>query len=567
METNLRIAIAQINSTVGDLGGNSKKIVNFIKKAKALKSDMVTFPELAICGYPPEDLLLKGHFVKDNIEALNFIIREVANITAILGFVDIDNNGNLYNAAAIIQDRQLKGVYHKMELPNYGVFDEKRYFTPGHKPAIFTQNKLTFGVNICEDIWKAKNTANAQRMSGVDIIVNISASPYYAGKVAVRNKMLIERAHETGSYICYNNLVGGQDELVFDGSSLIIDPRGKTKCAAMQFEEDLLACDLHIKCAREDSANSKKYRCIKLKNFKYNRKPALPAREIKQLNSTAQTYNALVLGTKDYVAKNGFKKVIMGLSGGIDSSLTAAIACDAIGQDNVVGVSMPSRYSSNETQMDACALADNLKIKLITISINSIFDIYLRALQKEFFSLERDTTEENLQARIRGNLLMALSNKFGWLVLATGNKSEISVGYCTLYGDMAGGFSVIKDVLKTRVYELAAFVNKKSKKRLIPESVIEREPTAELKTGQRDQDSLPPYPVLDEILKEYVEEDKNFDQIISNTKFAPEVIKDIIKKVDSNEYKRRQASPGVKITPKAFGKDRRFPIVNLYREY
>lgn len=563
----LRIALAQINPTVGDLRGNAEKITSFIMQAQELKADIVTFPELTICGYPPEDLLLKPHFVRDNLKALDSLIKRISGIIAVVGFVNTDKKGNLYNAAGIIHNGKLKGVYHKIELPNYGVFDEKRYFQPGANPSIFTLGRIAFGVNICEDIWASGGVAKFQADKGARLIINISASPYNAGKGVLRKKMLVERAKKTKAYICYNNLVGGQDELVFDGGSLILDPGGEEKATGKQFEEDLVMADLSIRALSEPKINLRHKNCTRLAELKDTKKPDLPKRKYKKLGRINEIYSALVLATRDYMRKNGFEKALIGLSGGIDSSLTAVIACDAIGKENVIGISMPSRYSSPGTRSDAKVLADNLGIRLVIVPVDSIFKMYLLVLEKEFLGLPRDVTEENLQARIRGNILMALSNKFGWLVLTTGNKSETSVGYCTLYGDMAGGFAVIKDVPKTLVYELAGFRNGKENRRLIPESIFTREPSAELKPHQKDRHSLPPYSVLDAILKEYVEEDSSFEEIVLSTKFNPEIVKAMIQKVDGNEYKRRQAAPGIRITPKAFGKDRRFPITNGYREF
>lgn len=564
MEKILRIALAQINPTVGDLEANTAKIADFIKQAQKLKTDIITFPELAICGYPPEDLLLKEHFVKDNLRVLYLLIKKTFGIVAVVGFVDKDRNGNLYNAAGIICNGKLKGTYRKIELPNYGIFDEKRYFQQGKSLPIFELGGIKFAVNICEDIWRAKGVAKFQADKGAKVIINISASPYHMGKVKLRENMLIERAKETRAYICYSNLVGGQDELAFDGASVVLDPEGKKIAEAKQFEEDLVIVDLPVKAKSKSRLRDKKF--IRLCELKRVSKPALPKRKYKKLNKINEVYNALVLGTRDYVRKNGFEKAVVGLSGGIDSSLTAIIVCDAIGSENVVGISMPSRYSSQETQADAKVLANNLGIKFIVVPIDSIFSVYLATLDKKFAGLERDVTEENIQARIRGNILMAFSNKFGWLVLTTGNKSETSVGYCTLYGDMAGGFAVIKDVPKTLVYELARFRSEKDKKERIPKSVFERAPSAELKANQKDRDTLPTYSVLDSILKAYVEEDKSFEDITVK-KINSEVVKNVIQMVDRNEYKRRQAPPGIKITPKAFGKDRRLPITNRYKEY
>jgi NAD+ synthase (glutamine-hydrolysing) len=572
MNNSFRIAIAQINATVGDLSGNLRKIIEYVKTAKGLEADIVVFPELAICGYPPEDLLLKKHFVKDNLKALDSIIENTSDITAIVGFADRRSvkNFTLYNAAAVIHNGGLKGVYHKRALPNYGVFDEKRYFTPGNENFIFTLGRLKFGITICEDIWENKGPYKVQAELGAKLLINISASPYYAGKRETRKKMLAERAKSTKTFICYANLLGGQDELVFDGGSFIFNPQGELIASGEQFEEDMVVADLDMhpfsrSTFSRKGLRHKPCRCIRLSYKEDNvEKPALSRRIFKALDGIEEIYEALVLGARDYVRKNGFEKVIIGLSGGIDSSLTALIACDALGKENVIGVSMPSRYSSQETQADAMLLARNLGITFMFIPINAIFNVYLITLEKTFFGLNRDITEENIQARIRGNILMALSNKFGWLVLTTGNKSETSVGYCTLYGDMAGGFAAIKDVTKTLVYELADFRNKMNSQKVIPESVFKREPTAELKFDQRDQDMLPPYSVLDEILIDYIEKDKGFEEIASKRK-DPKIVEKVIGMVDRNEYKRRQSPPGIKITPKAFGKDRRLPITNKYR--
>jgi len=560
----VRVALSQINPTVGDLKGNAEKILHFVKEAKKVKADIVTFPELSVCGYPPEDLLLKKRFVKDNLKTLEFIAGNISGIIAVIGFVGEDEEGNIYNSAAIVKDRKIKSVYNKIELPNYGVFDEKRYFKQGNKIPVFVVGKIAFGVSICEDIWKKNGVAKIQKDRGAKIIINISSSPYHTGKVKLREKLLMERTEETKAYICYNNLVGGQDELVFDGASLILSPEGKEIARGKQFEEDLVIADLKVNSESEFKSKEYDY-IIELGNLEDIELPVLKIKKPKRLTPLEEIYKALTLGTRDYVRKNGFEKVVIGLSGGIDSSLTAVIACDALGKENVVGISMPSRYSSEGTRKDAKILAQNLGIKFIEIPIDKIFNSYLESLREEFQGLSPDITEENIQARIRGNILMALSNKFGYLVLTTGNKSEVSCGYCTLYGDMAGGFNVLKDVFKTLVYKLANFRNRKEKNNLIPESIIKRPPTAELRPDQKDQDALPPYSILDEILKKYVEEGKSYTEIAAENKFDPQLIKKVIKMVDRNEYKRRQAPPGVKITPKAFGKDWRFPITNKYQ--
>ena len=561
----IRIALAQINPTLGDLKGNAQKILDFIGRAKKVKADIVTFPELSICGYPPEDLLLKERFIKDNLKMLEFIKKNISGIIAIIGFVSEDENGNIYNSAAIIKDKKLRGIYRKIELPNYGVFDEKRYFKSGKDVPVFILNGVIFGVNICEDIWKENGVAKVQSDKGAKIIINISSSPYHTGKVNLRKNILLERVKETKTYVCYNNLVGGQDELVFDGASLVLDPEGNEIARGKQFEEDLVVADLAVEAETKDEFRDKDY--INLGKLNDNELPALEIKIPRKLDPLEEIYKALVLGTRDYVKKNGFEKVIIGLSGGIDSSLTAVIACDALGKENVIGISMPSRYSSEGTQRDAEILAKNLGIKFTRVYIDKIFSSYLDSLEKEFQGLRPDVTEENIQARIRGNILMALSNKFGYLVLTTGNKSEVSCGYCTLYGDMAGGFNVLKDVFKTLVYKLTIFRNEKGKNNLIPESIIKRPPTAELRPDQKDEDTLPPYSILDGILKKYVEEGKSYREILQDGEFDPQLVRKVIQMVDKNEYKRRQAPPGIKITPRAFSKDWRFPITNKYREF
>jgi len=561
----IRIALAQINPTLGDLKGNAQKILDFIGRAKKVKADIVTFPELSICGYPPEDLLLKERFIKDNLKMLEFIKKNISGIIAIIGFVSEDENGNIYNSAAIIKDKKLRGIYRKIELPNYGVFDEKRYFKSGKDVPVFILNGVIFGVNICEDIWKENGVAKVQSDKGAKIIINISSSPYHTGKVNLRKNILLERVKEIKTYVCYNNLVGGQDELVFDGASLVLDPEGNEIARGKQFEEDLVVADLAVEAETKDEFRDKDY--INLGKLNDNELPALEIKIPRKLDPLEEIYKALVLGTRDYVKKNGFEKVIIDLSGGIDSSLTAVIACDALGKENVIGISMPSRYSSEGTQRDAEILAKNLGIKFTRVYIDKIFSSYLDSLEKEFQGLRPDVTEENIQARIRGNILMALSNKFGYLVLTTGNKSEVSCGYCTLYGDMAGGFNVLKDVFKTLVYKLTIFRNEKGKNNLIPESIIKRPPTAELRPDQKDEDTLPPYSILDGILKKYVEEGKSYREILQDGEFDPQLVRKVIQMVDKNEYKRRQAPPGIKITPRAFGKDWRFPITNKYKEF
>ena len=555
----LRIALAQINPTVGDLPGNRQKIVEYIARARAKDADIVVFPELAVCGYPPEDLLLKEHFVRDNIKSLNLLAREVKGIAAVIGFVDIDKNKRLYNAAAVIADGRLKGVYRKKELPNYGVFDEKRYFTPGDDNIVFALGGHVFGVTICEDIWIEGSVYHKQVKSGADLLINISSSPYDVGKLKKRQELLRKRARQTKTFICYTNLVGGQDELVFDGGSMIIDPRGKTLAFGKPFEEDLVIADVPVK------PKGKTSKAVVLSKGVFHGTQTPVGKQIAPEGSGLERiYKALVLGTRDYARKNKFRDCLIGLSGGIDSSLVAAIAVAALGKENVIGVSMPSRFTSAGTRNDARALAQNLGIKFHEIPIERMFVTYLEQLREVFGEQPFGPAEENLQARIRGTLLMTLSNRWGSLVLTTGNKSEVGVGYCTLYGDMSGGFAVIKDVPKTTVYDLARLVNAKAGKELIPKSVIDRAPTAELRENQKDQDSLPPYDILDEMLKEYVEEHRSLAYMAR--KNDKELVKKVIAMVDRNEYKRRQGPPGIKITPRAFGKDWRLPITNKYRE-
>ncbi len=562
----IRIALAQINSTVGDLEGNVAKIIAAIERARDAEADIVTFPELAVCGYPPEDLLLKPGFLRDSRDAIDEIARQSKNIVSLTGFA-YAINGNVYNAAALINNTHIVNIYHKVELPNYGVFDEKRYFTPGSGCLPFEINGATITVNICEDIWiEGSEVEYCTINNNAAVVLNISSSPFHAGKLALRRNIIASFAKRTRAFVCYNNMVGGQDELVFDGGSVVVSPQGDVVASARRFEEDLLVTDIEIDENAQDHAGSELLRSrqrIMLSSSGYRDRKGIPASRAPELERLEEIHQALVLGTRDYVRKNGFEKVVIGLSGGIDSSLTAAIAVDALGNDNVIGVTMPSQYTSQATRSDAERVAEKLGIRLITVPVEPIFSSYLDVLHKPFGQGDPGIENENLQARIRGNILMALSNRFGWLVLTTGNKSETAVGYCTLYGDMAGGFAVIKDVPKTLVYELAQYVNEKSGREVIPRSVLERPPTAELKPDQKDEDSLPPYSILDPILEAYVEEDKSSEEIMASG-FDAETVREVIRMVDRSEYKRRQAPPGVKITPKAFGKDRRLPITNRY---
>ncbi len=558
MRKTLRLGLAQINCTVGDFEGNYKKINDYLQKAKSLGVGIISFPELAVTGYPPEDLLLKAKFVEDNLDTLKKIMKSVNDIVAIVGFVD-RVGPDIYNAASIMYKGEVNGTYRKMLLPNYGVFDEKRYFSSGSNPLVFRLGEILLGVNICEDMWHEAGPTKLQASSGASLIININSSPYHAGKVKVREEIVRKQAKANNIFVSYTNLVGGQDELVFDGQSMVVDSSGKVVSRAQAFREELLVVDLDLPAAK---IKPSKNMVTITHDFHTANISRVPKKETKPLEATVEIYQALLLGLKDYVNKNGFKKVVVGLSGGIDSSLVAALAVDALGKDNVIGVFMPTRYSSSQSETDAKRLASNLGIKFIVIPIEQIFKIYLMTLESQFSGLGKDITEENLQARIRGNVLMALSNKFGWLVLTTGNKSEMSTGYTTLYGDMAGGFAVIKDAPKTLVYKLSKYRNSVSS--VIPESVLAKEPTAELKPNQTDRDTLPPYETLDSILKAYVEDDKGLNDIIS-TGFDKETVCKVLGLVDRSEYKRRQSPPGIKITPKAFGKDRRMPITNKYK--
>jgi NAD+ synthase (glutamine-hydrolysing) len=560
MKKEWRIGLAQINCTVGDLKGNCDRILSGVQRARDGGADIVAFPEMAVTGYPPEDLLLKPKFIADNLSAVRKLARQITDITTIIGFVD-RKGGRLFNAAAVVKDGAVMGVYHKILLPNYGVFDEKRYFEPGSNPLVFRLGDLTFGVNICEDIWFTDGPAKAQGARGARLILNINASPYHAGKARIRERIVRGQARANGLILAYTNLVGGQDELVFDGQSIVAAPSGRVMARGLPFKEDLIIIDCIVPVSEETLAGDSGGTVLLGKPARRTR-PPLPVRTPGTLEPVAEVYEALLLGVGDYVRKNGFHKVLIGLSGGIDSALVAALAADALGAENVMGVFMPSRFTSEESRVDAVGLAQGLGIGFLTIPIDSVFSAYLNTLKPVFGDRGSDITEENIQARIRGNLLMAMSNKFGWLVLTTGNKSEMSVGYATLYGDMAGGFAVIKDVPKTLVYALSRYRNGIAP--VIPENVLTKEPTAELKPNQRDSDSLPVYGSLDPILKAYVEEDRSMAAIIASG-LEGATVEGVVHMVDLSEYKRRQAPPGIKITPKAFGKDRRMPITNKYR--
>ncbi len=541
--------------------------------------DLLVFPEMAVTGYPPEDLLFMPKFIEANLKAINKIAKATSSITALVGFVS--KNGDIFNAAALLHNGKLIHTYCKTFLPNYGVFDEDRYFQPGKENFIFTLNSTPIGPSICEDLWYPGDPIRTQALSGgAELIVNVSSSPYHAGKVQFREKMISTRASDNVAIVAYCNLVGGQDELVFDGGSLIFDQTGNLIARGKQFEEDLVVADLDMEAVFRMRLHDPRIRREKLaeeekelmkidlpgQRSSAKKKPALSKRSVRPLDRLAEIYAALILGTGDYIRKNGFQKVLIGLSGGIDSALTAAITVDALGKKGVMGIAMPSQYSSKESIEDARILAKNLGIQFLIIPITEVFQAYLKTLSPSFKGAKPNVTEENVQARIRGNILMALSNKFGWLVLTTGNKSEVSVGYCTLYGDMAGGYAVLKDVLKTSVYELAKFRNKKEGRDLIPRRVLMKPPSAELRPNQKDEDSLPPYPILDPILKAYVEEDKGLEEI-AKMGFKESMIKEVINMVDHNEYKRRQSPLGVKITHRALGKDRRLPVTNKYRNF
>jgi NAD+ synthase (glutamine-hydrolysing) len=572
MPKTLRIAMAQINAVVGDIEGNAARIAEWIDRAKDLQADLVTFPELALTGYPPEDLLLKPRFIDSNLAAMQKLAAGVRGITAVIGFVD--RKDDIFNAAAVAHGGEVAAVYHKMYLPNYGVFDEFRYFQAGRSSPVLKLGDVTVGVSICEDIWYPDGPFFHQVVTGgAEVIVNISSSPYHAGKRRWRERMLATRASDNAVIVAYNNLVGGQDELVFDGDSLVFDEHGDILARGKQFEEDLVVADLDVEAVfrqrlhdprrRQHQVQTQSEAVVDVARLVQRRPPLLPTR-MEPLADDAEIYRALVLGTRDYVRKNGFRRVVLGLSGGIDSALTACVAVDALGKENVVGVLMPSEFSSPGSIEDSETLGRNLGIELQTLPITGVFEAYKRSLQPAFKAAVPDVTEENIQARIRGNFLMALSNKFGWLVLSTGNKSEISTGYCTLYGDMAGGFAILKDVMKTTVYRLAEYCNRAAGSERIPRATIEKPPSAELRPNQLDSDSLPPYSVLDPILKAFVEEDRSLAEMV-DMGFDEQTVQRVIRLVDLNEYKRRQAAPGVKITPRAFGRDRRMPITNRFR--
>src|SRR5918992_3742571 len=570
----MKIALAQIDPIVGDVLGNAEKAADALDRAVEGGAELIAFPELAITGYPPEDLLLRPSFIRDNLDALGeFVGRLPKEIAAAIGFADL--NGDLYNACAVVSGGEILYRYHKQYLPNYGVFDENRYFRAGEgAPPILRIGHTLIGLSICEDIWYPGGPPREQAIGGASVLLNVSASPYHRHKGNSRERMLGVRASDYGCYVLFCNLVGGQDQLVFDGHSVIFDPEGKLVARADQFGEDLLLVDLYPARSLVQRLHDPRPRkenpehpsqVVKVSGYEPADLPPVEARVEPSLSEEGEVLEGLVLGLGDYFRKNGFSRAVLGLSGGIDSSLAAAVAVEALGPRNLTGVLMPSRYTSEVSNTDAAALAKNLGIDTQTIPIGPAFDAYREMMESAFKGLPEDVTEENLQSRIRGNILMALSNKFGWIVLSTGNKSEMSVGYSTLYGDSAGGFAVIKDVPKNLVYRVARHFNERKNREVIPDSVLNKEPTAELREDQRDTDSLPPYEVLDPILEAYIEEDRGVAEIVASG-FEEDDVRRIMQLVDRAEYKRRQAPTGIKVTGRAFGRDRRMPITNRYFE-
>jgi NAD+ synthase (glutamine-hydrolysing) len=588
----LTVALAQIDATVGDLDGNAEKIRAGIERARNEGAQLVLFPELALTGYPPEDLLIKTRFLRDAADRLDELAEAAEDVVALVGFPQLRDD--VYNAAAVLAEGRVQAVYRKMFLPNYGVFDEQRYFQRGTEPALIDIDGISVGLSVCEDIWQPGPPATSEAVAGAQVIANISASPYHAGKGREREQMLAQRARDNIAAVVFCNLVGGQDELMFDGHSVAIDQDGELVARAPQFEEAFTVCTLDLDAVATRRLQDARHRDAVHEERVRGGNPVAtiarvtgrPVREPVGVGGTGpdgsprggqmggpispvkdeldEMYSALVLGVRDYVQKNGFEHVVLGLSGGIDSALVALIAVDALGADRVTCVVMPSPYSSSETQDDARAIARNLGADLVELRIEEPMQAFERTLAEVFGDTDADITEENLQARIRGNLVMALSNKFGWLVLTTGNKSELSVGYATLYGDMAGGFAVLKDVFKGDVYRLVESRNERAGRELVPHSVIARPPSAELRYEQRDDQSLPPYDVLDAILEGYVEQDLDADELIARG-LPEEDVRRVIGMVDRAEYKRRQAPPGIRISTKAFGRDRRLPITNRYR--
>jgi NAD+ synthase (glutamine-hydrolysing) len=568
----MRIALAQVNPTVGDLAGNTRLVLEWMARARDAGADIVCFPELVLTGYPPEDLVLKPSFVRDNIAQLRSIAKATSGISAVVGFVDED--GDIFNAAAFLNEGEIKAVFHKVFLPNYGVFDEKRYFEPGHRCPILELDGVRIGLSVCEDCWFPSGPMAWEAHHGAQVLININGSPYHYGKRAPRETMVQGRAADYGAFVAWVNTVGGQDELVFDGNSVIFDPHGRLVAHAASFVEELLVCDIDTsqpahrpveKLRRESDAAQRlelEVSEIRLEGARQDPpKPPLENRLAEPLEGAAEIYAAVVLGTRDYMRKQGFRKVVIGMSGGVDSALTAAIACDALGAHNVIGVRMPSRHTSAESLEDAGAVAESLGMQLMDFSIEPPHKGFEEILAPVFRGTKPGVAEENLQPRIRSTILHALSNKLGYIVLSTGNKSELATGYGTLYGDIAGGYAVLKDITKTTVYELCRYRN--SLGSAIPERVITKAPSAELRPDQKDTDSLPPYEELDPILIGYIEDDLSPEELVA-AGHRPETVARVIQLVDRSEYKRRQAPPGVKITERAFGRDRRMPIVNRY---
>jgi NAD+ synthase (glutamine-hydrolysing) len=570
----MRLALAQINTTVGDLDGNRARILASLADAKEAGADVVLFPELAVTGYPPEDLLLRPSFVEAAQESLAQIAREVHGIVALVGAPHLDRD--LYNVCAVCNEGEVKALYRKRFLPNYGVFDEHRYFAPGRRLFLLEHGGVLIGPTVCEDIWQPGPPATDLALAGAQLIVNISASPFHVGKEREREQMLQTRARDNLCYVAFVNAVGAQDELVFDGHSVVLDDEGDVLARAPGFDEALLVVDV-----QPEEAVGRRLRDVRRRSLEREREAAselsvvqvgsprsarerVPGLVAPLLDELESMRRALELGLRDYVDKNGFREVVVSVSGGIDSALTATLACEALGPERVHCVSLPSRFSSDETRSDARVLAEQLGTDFLELPIEPLVDQFLETLAEPFRGRGADLTEENLQARIRGVLLMALSNKFGWLVVTTGNKSELSVGYATLYGDMAGGFALLKDVYKTDVFRLARYLNERAGRELIPASTIERPPSAELRANQLDEDSLPPYGELDRVLEAYVELDQSREDLVSDG-FDPDVVDRALAMIDRAEYKRRQAPPGVKLRPKAFGRDWRLPITNLWR--
>jgi NAD+ synthase (glutamine-hydrolysing) len=570
----MRLALAQINTVVGDLEGNRALVLGRLEEARAAGADLVLFPELAVTGYPPEDLLLRPGFVRAARRSLEEIAAATAGVTALVGFPHFD--GDLYNACAVCSDGELCAIYRKRFLPNYGVFDEQRYFASARDLLLLRSGECLVGVTICEDMWQPGPPATDLALAGAQLLVNVSASPFHVGKEREREEMFQLRARDTSSFVAFVNAVGGQDELIFDGHSCVLDDEGEVLARAPGFEEALLIVDVDPTAAMGRRLSDARRRALAEQS-----EPQRPSVvELPTVPGTVETRAdallvpfadaleamrlALELGLRDYVDKNGFREIVVGLSGGIDSALTAALAVEALGPERVHGVSMPSRFSSEGTRTDARRLAEGLAIDFREMPIDAIVADFEETLESHFTGRERDLTEENLQARVRGVLLMALSNKFGWLVVATGNKSELSVGYATLYGDMAGGFALLKDVFKTDVFRLARHLNERAGRELIPQTIIDRAPSAELRDNQLDEDSLPPYPELDRVLEAYVELDRSREELLAEG-FDPGVVDRALALIDRAEYKRRQAPPGVKLRPKAFGRDRRTPITNRWR--